>query len=222
MTSRTPLRAFGAALALVVPAFLVSAAPASSAPDAGGGADDSKAAGSARAAGASGARSAEPAAGPRSTLPAPPQMRKLAPLIGSWRCIDNPEPGTPRTVMYVKTQRSMDGHYVTIDAKTASGDLHGRTVWGWNPVDKNYIGQYHDDWGTSSTTTSPGWQDGHLKFKGPLVQVAKPDPAGDAEGAHMDLVDDYTVVGKHHFKVRSTVSLKDGQAWVHDYDCRRK
>jgi hypothetical protein len=154
---------------------------------------------------------------PKATLPAPPQMSALDPLLGKYRC---DEKAAPDQRFYLNTTRGMDGHFQYGDITIQPGDLHAQAVYGWDPVDGVYFSQYHDNWGSHSTTSSPGWKDGHLVFTGDIVQVAAPSATGHAQGAHLQLKDDYTVVRPGYFIAVTTVTF-NGVDYPHTYDCHR-
>ncbi len=160
---------------------------------------------------------------PRSTnpLPAPPQMRDLDFLLGTYTCDYTPPPGGKPAVLRMTTKKAMGGHYYYTDATLEPGKVVGRSSFGWNPVDKTFINQYHDNWGSSGTYTSSGWKNGHLIFKGPLNQVVKPDASGNTEGIKLGLVDDYQILGPGHFKDNTSFTFPDGNVLRGSYDCRR-
>lgn len=172
---------------------------------------------------------AEPEAGDKpsratstSPLPAPPQIRALDFLLGSYRCDYTPPPGSRAAVMHLTTKRAMGGHYYYTDATLEPGQVVGRSSFGWDPVGGRFIVQYHDNWGSSATYSSPGWRNGHLVFKGPLSQVVTPSATGRTEGVHMDVVDDYQVLGPGHFKDATSFTFPDGTTLRGSYDCRRQ
>ncbi|MFD7501772.1 hypothetical protein [Streptomyces sp. NPDC059850] len=159
---------------------------------------------------------------PANPLPAPPQMRALDFLLGSYTCEYTPPPGSKAAVMHLTTKRVMGGHYYYTDATMEPGQLIGRSSFGWDPVDGKFIVQYHDNWGSSANYSSPGWRNGHLVFKGPLSQVVTPSATGKTEGVNMDVVDDYQVLGPGHFKDATSFTFSDGTTLRGSYDCRRR
>jgi len=158
---------------------------------------------------------------PADPLPAPPQMRALDFLLGSYRCDYTPPPGSKAAVMHLTTKRVMGGHYYYTDATLEPGRLVGRSSFGWDPVDGKFIVQYHDNWGSSANYSSPGWRNGHLVFKGPLSQVVTPSATGKTDGVNMDVVDDYQVLGPGHFKDATSFTFPDGTTLRGSYDCHR-
>ncbi|MFF7653920.1 hypothetical protein ACFZCY_29515 [Streptomyces sp. NPDC007983] len=155
-------------------------------------------------------------------LPAPPQMRALDFLLGSYTCAYTPPPGSRAAVMHLTTKRAMGGHYFYTDATLEPGHVVGRSSFGWDPVDGKFIVQYHDNWGSSANYSSPGWRNGHLVFKGPLSQVVTPSAAGKTDGVNMDVVDDYHMLGPGHFKDATSFTFPDGTTLRGSYDCRRQ
>ncbi len=158
----------------------------------------------------------------RNPLPAPPQIRDLDFLLGSYTCDYTPPPGGNPAVLTLNTKRAMGGHYLYTDATLEPGNVVGRSSFGWNPVDGKFITQYHDNWGSSGNYTSSGWKDGHLIFKGPLTQVITPNASGQTTGVKLDLKDDYQVLGPGHFKDTTSFTFPDGSTLQGSYDCRRQ
>ncbi|WP_307821561.1 hypothetical protein [Streptomyces coffeae] len=161
---------------------------------------------------------------PRSTnpLPAPPQMRDLDFLLGTYTCDYTPPPGGKPAVLGMTTKKAMGGHYYYTDATLEPGKVVGRSSFGWNPVDNTFINQYHDNWGSSGNYSSPGWKNGHLMFKGPLNQVVTPDAGGSTEGIKLGLVDDYQILGPGHFRDNTSFTFPDGTVLRGSYDCHRR
>ncbi|MBQ1123887.1 hypothetical protein [Streptomyces sp. B15] len=215
----TPLRTVGAAgLALGMTALLAGPSSAG-ARDGDGGPDAASASKTAAHKSSTAAHKKS-----RDKLPPPPQMREMQRLLGSWKCVEvSPPPpnGIEKTVSYVKVKKAMGGHFSYSTISIEPGTIRARDVTGWNPVDRVYFRQYHDNWGTTSITTSPGWKDGHLVFTGEFIGVSEPDPDGEAEGAHMKLTDDYKWIGPGRFDVTSTVSLPGGGDYPHTAECHR-
>ncbi len=171
--------------------------------------------------------SAEPDTGARpprggDPLPAPPQIRALDFLLGSYTCDYTPPPGGRPAVLKLTTKRAMDGHYLYTDATLEPGNVVGRSTFGWNPVDGTFINQYHDNWGSSGSYTSSGWQDGHLVFRGPLTQVITPNATGRTSGVKLNLLDNYQVLGRGHFKNATSFTFPDGSTLQGSYDCHRQ
>jgi hypothetical protein len=158
-------------------------------------------------------------------FPAPPQVRQLDFLLGKYNCRLPNEPDGPVRVS-MSTQRGLDGHYYYNEIRqffysAAVPDVHALGVYGWNPVDQKILLQYHDNWGSSGTGSSPGWQDGHLRFAGDILQVTGPSPTGVAPGIHMTLTDDWFVVNPGHFTLGQVITLPDGNSTTGALDCRR-
>ncbi|MBB5938681.1 DUF1579 family protein [Streptomyces zagrosensis] len=156
------------------------------------------------------------------TLPAPPQVRGLDFLLGTFTCDYAPPPGSKPATMTMTTKRAMGGHYYYTDATMQPGDVVGRATFGWDPVAKKFINQYHDNWGSSANYAAGPWKDGHLVFTGRLSQVVKPSPTGETTGVPIDLRDDYQVVNKNHFTNEQRMTFSDGTVLTGSYDCRRK
>lgn len=156
------------------------------------------------------------------TLPAPPQIRGLDFLLGTFSCDYAPPPGSKPATMTMTTKRAMGGHYYYTDATMQPGDVVGRATFGWDPVAKKFINQYHDNWGSNGNYSAAPWKDGHLIFSGALSQVVKPSPSGETSGVPIDLQDDYEVVNKNHFTNHQTMTFADGTVLKGSYDCRRK
>jgi hypothetical protein len=193
LLTRRSARVVGAAAVLMTSVLVVASSPVSATPAAHG----------------------KPGTGVE--LPPPPQISALNPLLGEYKCDDATAPDQQ---FIVNNTRTLDGHYQNSEATVQPGNLHGLSSIGWDPVNGVFFSQYHDNWGSHSTETSPGWEDGHLVFTGDLSQVVAPDPTGHAQGAELKLTDDYSDVRRGHFKTVTTVSL-NGVDFVHSYDCHR-
>jgi hypothetical protein len=189
-----PVRVTGAVAVLTASVFAVAGSPVSAAPAPHG-------------------KPAHPA-----KLPPPPQIKTLDPLLGKYKCDDA---ATPDQQFYVTNTRTLDGHYQSSEATIVPGDVHGIGTYGWDPVNGVFFYQYHDNWGSHSTESSPGWKDGHLTFTGDLLQVAKPDPTGHTTGAAVKITEEYSDVRPgEHFTSVSTVTYQ-GVDYPHTYDCNR-
>ncbi|MFT2016581.1 DUF1579 family protein [Streptomyces sp. 796.1] len=155
-------------------------------------------------------------------LAAPPQVKGLDFLLGTFACSYAPPPGSKPATMTMTTKRAMGGHYYYTDATMQPGDVVGRATFGWDPVAKKFINQYHDNWGSHGNYAAEPWKDGHLVFNGALSQVVKPSPTGETTGVPIDLRDDYQVVNRNHFTNHQTMTFSDGTVLRGSYDCRRK
>lgn len=169
---------------------------------------------------------AAPAAQPRhpsvaDPLPPPPQMRSLYAMLGSYRCEDHPSPGITPSVLYVTNTKGLGGHYVDSSVEIRPNVLRGRSTMGWDPVNGRYFSFYADDWGSSYTVTSPGWDNGHLIFTGSIIQVASPSATGHATGIQLGIGNDYQILGPWHFTDAQAITLPDGRTVQHNYDCHR-
>ncbi|BCB82754.1 hypothetical protein [Phytohabitans suffuscus] len=158
-------------------------------------------------------------------VPAPPQVRQMDFLLGKYDCRLPDDPTGPVQVRW-NTRRGLDGHYYYAEVwqffyNAAVPDVHALGVYGWNPVDQRITLQYHDNWGSAGTGSSPGWQDGHLRFAGDLLQVTRPSPTGVTTGIHLRLTDDWVIVSPGHFTVAQVVTLPDGSSVTGAMDCRR-
>lgn len=154
-------------------------------------------------------------------LSPPPQMRSLYPMLGSYKCDDHPSAGAKPTVLYLTNTKGLGGHYLDSYTEIRPDVLHGRSTIGWDPVSGKYFIFYEDDWGSSYTETSPGWNNGHLIFSGSGDQVISPNSTGSAPGILLDLANDYQILGQGHFTDTQTVTVPGGQSVQHNYDCRR-
>lgn len=195
-----PIRVVGAVMALSMPVLVAAASPVGAEP------------------GSPVTSRAEP------PLPSPPQMRELDPLLGKWKCLktDPPPPaGQEGTVMYLDTRRALNGHYLYSDVTLNPGNLHGRQIFGWNPVDGVFTRYEYDDWGTSDTTTSPSLKDGHLVFAGDVTAVSAPSATGHAQGGHLKIRDDYDLVRPGYRTVSTTVTTSDGVSFHYSGPCYR-
>lgn len=164
---------------------------------------------------------AAPAEAAGTILPAPPQMRELDFLLGTHRCDYIPPPIEKPATVWMTVHKALGGHYYYNSVVFVPGDIHALLVYGWNPVDQTFVGQYHDTWGTTGAVNSPGWQDGHLVFTGSVNQVAAPSATGVAAGVRLALQDDYTIVGDGQFTLVQTFTLPDGTSYQGRYECHR-
>jgi hypothetical protein len=153
-------------------------------------------------------------------LPPPPQMRSLYAILGSYKCADQPPPGVAPQDLYVTSTKMLGGNYVSSDVEIPNV-VRGQDIIGWDPVDGNYFEFYEDDWGSSGTATAPGWDNGHLIFKGSTIQVLSPSSTGHAQGLRLDGQNDYQVLGPGHYTDTATTFLPNGTSSVHIYDCHR-
>nr|QFU19824.1 hypothetical protein [Actinomadura sp.] len=201
--ARWALAATGAALVVLVPGAVAAVA------DTGGGrADGGRADGAGR----------PPGHGTK--LPAPPQMRALDFMLGSYKCMDTPPGGGEQIENYITTKRDIGGHY--LDSAMVTPDLVvGRRVFGWNPVDRRFMSEYHDDWGVQGNSYSEGWKNGHLIFTGTVKLVKKPSPTGNAEGVEVNVKDDMVILSRNHYTNTQTTSVPGGISVQHFYDCRK-
>lgn len=188
----TPLGALGAALSLA----LLFAVPASAVP------------------------SAQPRQGHTDSLPPPPQMRSVYPMLGSYKCADTPPPGVAPADLHVTNTKGLGGHYLET-LVVIPNVVRGRSVMGWDPVNGNYFTFYWDDWGTSGMATAPGWANGRLIFEGWTIQPFRPSPTGQAEGVRLNGVSTYQILGPGHYTDTVASVLPNGQTVEHIYDCRR-
>jgi hypothetical protein len=154
------------------------------------------------------------------SLPPPPQMGSVYPMLGYYKCADTPPPGVTPADLYVTNTKGLGGHYLD-SLVVIPNVVRGRSVMGWDPVNGNYFTFYADDWGTSGMATAPDWADGHLIFKGWTIQTFAPNPTGHAQGIRLDGVSDYQIVGPGHYIDTVTSVLPDGRSIQHIYDCRR-
>ena len=157
-------------------------------------------------------------------LPAPPQIQALDFMLGRYECRAAGQPDSPVRVK-MHTRRELDNHYYYAEHEYYSSagvpDTHSMGIYGWNPVAGKLILQYHDTWGSSGTGSSPGWQDGHLRFAGQVTQVAAPSATGVAPGFPMGLSDDWQIVDGDHFTLSQTATLPNGMTITNAFDCRR-
>lgn len=156
-------------------------------------------------------------------LPPPPQLRGLDFMLGTYDCT---QPGQTKVEVTMSTKRALGGHYyvTSVTQYTAAPypDVYGTASYGWSPSCGRFMMQYHDNWGSSGTAFAPGWQDGHLRFAGNLLQVLNPNPTGVARGVQLDITDDRQVVNADHFTFSQTVTTPDGKSKTSRLDCRRR
>ncbi|MFI0487630.1 DUF1579 family protein [Actinomadura sp. 9N215] len=164
-----------------------------------------------------------PAKPRKQELPPPPQVRGLDFTLGTFDCT---QPGQTKLEVTMAAKRGLGGHYYYSDVTQYMAapypNVYGKGVYGWNPVDGTFIMQYHDNWGSSGTASSPGWQDGHLRFAGNLLQVLNPNPTGTAKGVTLGIKDDYQVIDRNRFTIAQTVTSPDGTSKNGNLDCRRR
>jgi hypothetical protein len=115
------------------------------------------------------------------------------------------------------TQPIMGGHYYQMNLQAFHKDgtpkLEGIWIIGWSEVDKYFESHYVDSLGTMGTSTSPGWQDGHLSFTGSHV-------VGEV-GVRTMTRDFYTPIDEDHFRLEAFVEVK-GEWKLYDVqECER-
>jgi hypothetical protein len=90
--------------------------------------------------------------------------------------------------------------------------LHGRWFIGWSPSASGFVSYYFDDVDNHGSSTSPGWQDGHLVFVGTYTF-----------GAHgtTGVRDDFTVDGNDHFMIDESVGGPGAWSPLDTQDCHR-
>ncbi|GAA4468970.1 hypothetical protein [Phytohabitans houttuyneae] len=156
-------------------------------------------------------------------FPAPQQIRALDFMLGRHVCRLPGDPTGPvRVTMDVRKQ--IDGHFYYAELRqflysATLPDPHAMGIYGWDPVAGKLILQYHDNWGSHGSGTSPGWQDGHLRFTGQLSQVAAPTSTGVTTGFPIQLADDWQVIGPGHFTLSQTATLPNGSSVTASFDC---
>lgn len=75
-------------------------------------------------------------------------------------------------------------------------------LFGWSDVDQKFVSYYFDEWGHHGETTSPGWEDGHLKFTGESAVF----------GQRYLFLEDLTVIDKDHYAKHGYI--RQGDEWV--------
>lgn len=158
-------------------------------------------------------------------FPAPPQVQAFDFMLGRHVCKRPGEPTGPVRVR-MNVRKEIDGHYYYAEFRQylyseTLPDPHAMGVYGWDPVAGKLILQYHDNWGSYGTGSSPGWQDGHLRFTGQLSQVAAPNPSGVTTGFPIGLADDWQVLAPGHFTFSQTATLPNGGTVTAAFDCVR-
>jgi hypothetical protein len=145
--------------------------------------------------------------------PAAHQMSQLNFLLGSFTCSTAPYPGFGKLPLYETTRKILNGNYYQQEDQVTfpgAGTFTAYWTLGWDPVDHNYTAQYFDNLGTTGTTTSAGWQAGHLTFAGQYVKVVTPGGvSGAGSGAKETAEDDFVIVGPGHYTDTGSV-LKNG------------
>ncbi|MGF1429068.1 DUF1579 family protein [Kitasatospora sp. LaBMicrA B282] len=106
--------------------------------------------------------------------------------------------------MVAVTRPIMGGRYYQMDLTATYGDgspkLEGTWVIGWSEPNQYFESYYFDSLGTMGTSTSPGWQDGHLEFVGDHV-------LGEV-GVRSRSKDAYTVIDDQHFRLDAFVEVE--------------
>lgn len=146
--------------------------------------------------------------------PAPSQLQQLDFLLGKTSCTL-----TTGTKISASTKPILDGHYYQMDLTAQSqggfgySNLTGQWVLGWNSIDSTFISYYYDDAQIQGTSTSPGWQNGHLVFTGTyaLSTIRK----------NAAVQDEFTKMSADHFMIHESIQ-KDGK-WqpLDTQDCYR-
>ncbi|HLL65108.1 MAG TPA: DUF1579 family protein [Micromonosporaceae bacterium] len=116
-----------------------------------------------------------------------------------------------------ETRPIMGGHYYVMDLHATHQDgtpkLDGIWIIGWSEVDNHFESYYVDSLGTMGTSTSPGWEDGHLAFVGSHV-------VGEV-GVRTMTKDFYTPIDDDHFRLDAYVEV-DGEWKLYDVQqCER-
>ncbi|MGW7294439.1 DUF1579 family protein [Streptomyces xiamenensis] len=151
------------------------------------------------------------------TAPAPPaQMAELDFLLGDFVCsYTDYISGTPTTAtVWWKTKKTLDGHYYEMSLSGHEPPFEGRWVFGWNPVDAEYVSFYWDTWGNTGAPVSTGWdEDGSLTFQGPYA----------AYGERVLSMDRFRVVDADHYTDQAYIRSSESDPWqqISDVDCRR-
>ncbi|MEV8441836.1 hypothetical protein AB0425_31015 [Actinosynnema sp. NPDC051121] len=161
------------------------------------------------------------ATGPTAAASAPPEMRQLDFLLGSWRCtfsVPVPGGGPSTTGEVVSTVKPVLGgqwyewNALTVPTETSPEPKASRWLFGgWNATEGTFTAFYLDDRGHRGVSTSPGARDGHVVFSGPFTT-----PRGPAT-----YVDDFQPQGRNRFT--DTISVKTGDQVTPggSVDCRR-
>ncbi|MEU1791951.1 hypothetical protein ABZ553_39985 [Streptomyces sparsogenes] len=151
-------------------------------------------------------------------LPAPPQMREIDFLLGKYTCTYDVPGQDRKKTFYAHTTRKLGGHYYETETLIPQDNLRGRQTFGWNPVDGKYFTQFHDDWGSSGTTESPGAEDGVFTFTGAYLLVRKPAADGHAVGDRATVKDEIKQLGPGHYQDVQTLTF-DNFTFSLSYDC---
>jgi len=82
------------------------------------------------------------------------------------------------------------GHHYEMTQTISVPGITAKWIFGWDQLADEFVSFYYDDWGNYSTATSPGWQDGHLRFSGECL----------AFGGRYRFQEDLQVVGENHYR----------------------
>jgi hypothetical protein len=135
---------------------------------------------------------------------APERMRDLDFMLGDFRVEYTnltTNPPTTGTAQW-SAGPTHRGHFVEMLQDLPAHDITSRWIFGFNQRDDEFFSLYQDDWGNYARPTSPGWQDGHLRF------------TGDCFGFGMYIVtqEDFEIVDENHYIKRSFI--QNGDAWI--------
>jgi hypothetical protein len=144
------------------------------------------------------------------TAPAPSErMRDLDFLLGDFRgeYFDFTSQAPTSGVSSWQTRATHSGHIYELTLSVPVPKLNSRWIFGWHEPDACFYEIYHDDWGNHGRATSPGWQQGRLKFTGEFHM------GGFQPGLVLVTQDEYTVVDENHFAKHEVIQTGE-DSWV--------
>jgi hypothetical protein len=162
------------------------------------------------------------ATAPAEPLPAPPQLRALDFMVGSFKCLDTPSTGETPFYDYIVTRREVGGHFYSSTMWTPKV-IRSQRTWAWDPVNQKIVSQYRDDWGVIATSTAPApGPDGKVVSSGPVTLVISPSATGQADGIDATVTEETRPVGKGRFSDVQSTTFANGFVVTHTLDCRKR
>jgi hypothetical protein len=141
------------------------------------------------------------------------QLHELDFLLGKLDCTFN-----TGVTSRGDTRLTLGGNYYQLEVHSRNPDgtpkINGQWIIGWSAVDNAFQSYYVDDAQNQGTSSSPGWQDGHLDFVGSTIL--------GAAGVRALTKDHFTMIDENHFTLDAFVQVKGQWVLVDTQDCHRR
>jgi Protein of unknown function (DUF1579) len=156
-----------------------------------------------------------PGSPPAADVPGQDRLHDLDFLLGRIKCRFD-----TGVTMVAKVQPILGGAFYQM--RLNSWNAEGETVvddgfWtvGWSEPDQQYLSYYFDNTGMHGHSSSPGWEDGKLKFTGPHVLIGGKVRTGTR--------DEFERISENHFVLNSYYQDENEEWQFYDrQDCYRK